>query len=349
MADLEGPLAVIQSTAPTRICDNGGWTDTWFAGHGQVFNVAVSPGAEVEIAVYPARDGESRVVIHAENFGGPYDMARPGLPWGPHPLIEAAIASMLLPLDLSLGVKVRSEAPPGAGTGTSAAVVVALIGALDALTPGRMSAYEVATAARRVETDKLGRQSGVQDQLASAYGGINFIEVTAYPEAVVSRVVAHPSVLSEFERRLLLVYLGKSHDSSAIHDQVIRRLEEQGPDSEAIAELRGTAARSRESLGRGDLEGLGRAMIENTEAQARLHPGLVGEGARAVIEIAKAHGASGFKVNGAGGDGGSITLLCSEKPGDPSVLSRSIEQASSAFRTIPIRLSRDGLRVWRSE
>ncbi len=50
-------------------------------------------------------------------------------------------------------------------------------------------------------------------------------------------------------------------------------------------------------------------MIENTEAQARLHPALISPEAASVIEIAKAHGALGWKVNGAGGDGGSLTIL----------------------------------------
>ena len=45
-------------------------------------------------------------------------------------------------------------------------------------------------------------------------------------------------------------------------------------------------------------------MIENTEAQERLHPELVSRDAHRVIEIAKEHGALGWKVNGAGGEGG---------------------------------------------
>jgi len=31
------PLSIINSVAPIRICDNGGWKDTWLAGHGQIF------------------------------------------------------------------------------------------------------------------------------------------------------------------------------------------------------------------------------------------------------------------------------------------------------------------------
>jgi D-glycero-alpha-D-manno-heptose-7-phosphate kinase len=343
------PLAVVNSVAPIRICDNGCWTDTWFAGHGQVFNLAVYPYAEVQVAIHPARDGAARLVIHPENFGEGYEVRHDAPPWGPHPLLEAAVAYMKVPRDLRLEVTIHSEAPAGAGTGTSAAVTVALVGALDALTPGRLTPHEAAAAAQRVETEMLGRQCGIQDQLASAYGGINYIEMFVYPHASVSPVLVPNPIWWELERRVLLVYLGKSHDSSALHEAVIRSLENAGPDSPAIVDLRRAAPRSRDALYAGDFRGLGQAMTESTEAQGRLHPALVGTEARRVIEIAKAHGALGWKVNGAGGEGGSLTLLCDESSPRKRALVREIEQDSPAFRSIPVYLSRHGLRVWRQE
>jgi len=349
MSETERPLAVVNSVAPIRICDNGCWTDTWFAGHGQVFNVAVYPYAEVQVAIRPARETAPRLMIHAENFGERYEPRHEAPPWGPHPLLEAAIAYMNVPRDLRLDVTIYSDAPAGAGTGTSAAVTVALIGALDALTPGQLTPHEVANAAQRVETEMLGRQCGIQDQLASAYGGINYIEMFDYPHASVSPVLVPDPIWWEFERRLVLVYLGKSHDSSALHEEVILSLQNAGPDSRAIAELRRQAPHSRDALYAGDFHALGRAMSESTEAQGRLHSALVGTEARQVIEIAKAHRALGWKVNGAGGEGGSLTLLCGENSADKRSLIRDIEQASEAFRSIPIYLSRHGLRVWREE
>ena len=349
MPETERPLAVVNSVAPIRICDNGCWTDTWFAGHGQVFNVAVYPYAEVQVAIHPARETAPRLMIHAENFGERYELRHEAPPWGPHPLLEAAIAYMKIPRDLRLDVTIHSDAPSGAGTGTSAAVTVALIGALDALTPGQLTPPEVANAAQRVETEMLGRQCGIQDQIASAYGGINFIEMFDYPHTSVSPVLLPDPIWWEFERRLVLVYLGKSHDSSAIHEEVIRSLQDAGPDSRAIAELRRQAPHSRDALYAGDFRALGRAMTESTEAQGRLHSALVGTEARQVIEIAKAHGALGWKVNGAGGEGGSLTLLCGESSAAKRSLIRDIEEASKAFRSIPIYLSRHGLRVWRED
>jgi D-glycero-alpha-D-manno-heptose-7-phosphate kinase len=349
--EAEPPLAVVNSVAPIRICDNGCWTDTWFAGHGQVFSVAVYPYAEVQVAIRRAGDGPTaeRIVLHPENLGGRYAVPEEAPPWGPHPLLEAAIAYMKVPRDLRLEVTIHSEAPAGAGTGTSAAVTVALLGALDVLTPGRLTPHEVAAAAQRVETEMLHRQCGIQDQLASAYGGVNYIEMFAYPHASVSPVLVPDPVWWELERRLLLVYLGRSHDSSAIHETVIRSLESAGPDSPAIVELRRTAKHSRDALSAGDFGALGRAMVESTEAQGRLHPALVGTEARRVIAIAREHGALGWKVNGAGGEGGSLTLLCGESSGRKRALVREIEQDSPAFRNIPIYLSRHGVRVWRQD
>jgi D-glycero-alpha-D-manno-heptose-7-phosphate kinase len=66
------PLRIINSAAPVRICDFGGWTDTWFAEHGKVLNLAVSPWAEVQIHVFP-NGGDQRILIHAENFDDEYE------------------------------------------------------------------------------------------------------------------------------------------------------------------------------------------------------------------------------------------------------------------------------------
>ncbi|MBN1934086.1 MAG: GHMP kinase, partial [Anaerolineae bacterium] len=239
-----------------------------------------------------------------------------------------------------------SEAPAGCSTGTSAAVSVALIGALDCLTPGRMTPHEVALAAHAVETNLLKQQSGIQDQLASAYGGINFIDMYQYPHASVSQIYVSNAVWWELERRLLLIFLGKSHSSSQVHDKVIAELENAGPDCPKLVPLRKTPAMSRDALYAGDFMALGGAMQINTAAQAELNLALVSADAQQVIDIVRAHGALGWKVNGAGGEGGSITLLCSDISSQKRELIRQIEAANPLFKNIPIYLSRFGLRTW---
>ena len=342
------PIRVVNSVAPIRICDNGGWTDTWFAEHGKVFNIGVYPYVEVQMHLFPYDGQKDRIIINVENYGERYAVRpdRPG--YDKHPLLEAAIDYMNVPDDVAFEVSIYSECPGGCSTGTSAAVTVALIGALDSLTPGQMTPHEVALTAQRIETEKLGLQCGIQDQLCSSYGGINYIEMFKYPHASVSQVRVPDRVWWELERRLALVFLGKSHSSSEVHEKVIKELEDAGPDCPKIEALRKTPEKSRDALYAGDLPALGQAMIENTQAQAELHPELVGQDAKEIIAIAQRYDALGWKVNGAGGDGGSVTLLCGDASTEKRKLIDDIHGANPLFQNIPIYLSRYGLRVWDS-
>ena len=96
----------------------------------------------------------------------------------------------------------------------------------------------------------------------------------------------------------------------------------------------------------GDFEMLGKAMIQNTEAQGRLNDALISPDARRIIDIAREHGAIGWKVNGAGGDGGSLTLLCNDSSSAKRALIGEVESDNNLFKNIPIYLSRTGLRTW---
>jgi D-glycero-alpha-D-manno-heptose-7-phosphate kinase len=343
------PLRVVNSAAPIRICDVGGWTDTWFAGHGKIFNIGVSPYVEVQIAVFPRSARAEQVVLYVENYGERFAIT-PGEPaYARHALLQAAIEEQPPPKEYAVDITIHSHVPAGASTGTSAAVTVALLGALDGLTPGRMSPHEIAYAAHRVETERLKLQSGIQDQLCAAYGSINYIEMSAYPSATVSQIQLPNHTWWELERRLVLIFLGKSHSSSAIHEQVIAGLEREGESSPRLEALRHTAERSRDAIYAGDFAALGRAMIDNTAAQAELHPALVSAEAHQLIRLAQEYGAIGWKVNGAGGDGGSVTLLCGSSASAQRSLTRAIAQAHPLFQPIPIYLSRSGLRVWESK
>ncbi len=335
----------ITATAPIRVCDIGGWTDTWFAGHGAVFSIAVAPRVEARLVSTPRAGAAGLVTVVARNYGDRYAFVAGRRPWGRHPIIEAAVESVGVPEGMDLEVTVASGVPPGASTGTSAAVAVAVLGALHRLHGHAPAAMDLASGAHRIETDWLGRQSGVQDQIASALGGVNFITIDPYPRAAAAPLRVPDAAWHELDRRLLLVYLGRGHDSSRAHEAVIRRLAAGGGEAGPLVLLRRAAASARDAVEAGDLGRLGEAMCISTDAQRALHEGLVGEGAERVVAAAREGGAPGWKVNGAGGDGGSVTVLCGESPGAPEAMARAIEAAVPVSRILPIRLSRAGLLV----
>jgi D-glycero-alpha-D-manno-heptose-7-phosphate kinase len=335
----------VRAAAPTRVADAGGWTDTWFAGHGRVCHVAVWPGAQVQVRV--GDDGTPGVAVHAAVDGARFTVG-PAAPPPPdrHRLLAAAVEEAELPAGLGLDVFVSADMPPGCATGTSAAVVVALLAALDRVAGRVRPPAELAAAAHRVETERLGLQSGVQDQLAAAHGGINDVRVE-WPAATVRPIPVAEDVRWEVERRLVLVFLGRAHHSSAVHEQVIASLAGAGAGGrERLDALRHCAAEAAEALEAGDVERWARALSANTDAQAGLHPALVADEAREVWELAAAHGATGWKINGAGGDGGSVTVVCGPDLADRHRFVEAVSVAGRPWRVVPVRLARDGARVW---
>lgn len=335
---------ILNAAAPIRICDIGGWTDTWFAGHGTIFNIAVYPYVEVQIRMADASELEHRVVISLENFNERFAVDPKQIVYEKHPLIEAALDVMAIPDDVSFEVNIFSTAPPGASTGTSAAVSVALIGALDSLTSGRLSPHEVAMLAHSLETEKLGLQCGIQDQLCSAYGGINFIQMHAFPHASVSPVLVPNSIWWELEQRLAVVYIGTPHSSNEVHKKVIAGMGENASCDPRLEELRRLASQAKNAVYTGDFSLLGETMNRNTDVQRALHKDLVCEKFEEIIDVSREFGVLGCKVNGAGGDGGSLTILTNGEA--PTKRKLFQELTRRGYDLLHIYLSRYGLRVW---
>lgn len=335
---------IVRADAPIRIADLGGWTDTWFAGHGAVCHLAVRPGVSVTVIPRPRDDGPA-LALNLRNFGERHVVPAGGRLTTGHRLLDAALAAAEAPEDLSYEVTIDSRVPPGASTGTSAALAVAVLAAFDRIANRDCDAPTLARRAHAVEVDRLGQQAGVQDQIAAAHGGITFIEITHYPSAIVTPVAATPQTRAALDARLVLVYLGRAHSSSDVHTEVIRSLDSVPANRRVLDRLRAAAREGRDALERGDLDAYGRALTANTEAQAALHPALVSDDAWRVGKMAAAHGAAGWKVNGAGGDGGSVTVLAGLDTDGHRSFADAVSTALPGAVLIPIALSGDGCRV----
>lgn len=339
-------LKTIHASAPLRMNDIGGWTDTWFSGEGNVLNMAVGPPVEVDIRVdSQSRKRPDRVCFHALDYGDSFRVDPDEPDYSIHPLLHGALDSLPVPEGLDLDITIRSFLPAGSSLGTSASVCVALLGALSALSPESRSEEDIAYLALRVETEKLGLQSGIQDQLCAAFGGISFIHMNSYPEAEVTRLTLDRTLRGELVRRLCLVYLGSAHSSSAIHQQVIASLEKGGPGFAQLKVLRDLAEEAKRSLLASDLARFGGVMVRNNEAQRGLHPGLISEEADRVIRIAAKYDALGWKVNGAGGQGGSLTILGCVSRDKREKMIREIDSLKQGIRRLPAVLTSEGLRV----
>jgi len=341
--------------APVRTADVGGWTDTWFARTGTVCNIALAQHATVRIrAWHPDAGGGGATRRRRAPSGGvrlvvamsgevyefePLDAS--ALP-GRHPMLEAAVAA--LPPPTPVTVEVGDDVVLGGGLGGSAAVLVALVAALSTLRDEGRGPLDLARLAHRCEVG-AGREAGVQDHIAAAFGGISAIEV-AYPDAARAEVLPDPSTRSALQRRLLTVSFGRAHSSSDVHREVIGRLSSPGGSATLVAldRIRAAGRAAIDSLRDDDLEGYGRALAENQEALRSMHPGTISNDAEELGRLAAAHGAAGWKVNGAGGAGGSMAVLASADPQRRRAFADAVA-ARAPWRVLDVSFDDDGVRT----
>ena len=90
-------------------------------------------------------------------------------------------------------------------------------------------------------------------------------------------------------------------------------------------------------------------MNENTDTQRQMNPKLVCDKFEQIIKTANKFGALGCKVNGAGGDGGTVTILCDGDMSRKRELACQIVKQMPGCEVIPIYLARHGLRVWEED
>ncbi len=220
-------------------------------------------------------------------------------------LLKAAVKRM--DIQSGLDIFVRADAPPGCGTGTSASVAVALIAALARYSKKSLVAHKIAELAHKLETEELKMESGVQDQYAAAYGGINFMEID-YPSVKISNIMIDEKKKCELESQLILVYLS-SRSSSEMHEAIIENFKKGVTETiESFETLKNCAHDMKKAILSDDIQEMGVVMNKNWEAQKNLHPLMMNPILEKTEKIARENGAIGFKVNGAGG-GGSATIL----------------------------------------
>ena len=328
--------AVIAVDVPVRVCDVGGWTDTWFAGHGIVCSLAAGPGVSVRAR---SRPGEGQVTLDLADYAVRFAARSAPVE---HALLAAAVAEAGAIEAIDVELHIASAVPPGSSLGTSSAICVGIIAALDALRGANRPVDELAAAAHRAEAGRLGRQAGVQDQVAAAHGGASLIAVIDYPRGRAPSdhrraghlAGARPAAPPRRLRRTPRLLGGPRRGDRRARGRGVIAAPPRGP--------AGPRHRGRSALVAGDLPRYGRALTAATEGQAALHPTLVSDDAWELIDRARHQQSLGWKVNGAGGAGGSLSILCR----DPAVRDRLRDEAARlGHQPLALRLSAEGTTV----
>ena len=203
----------------------------------------------------------------------------------------------------------HSDAPPGSGLGSSSALVVALVSALANHQDVSMTTHELAHLAWQVERIDMAIEGGLQDQYASAFGGINLLEFSG--EGVeVQPLKLRPAVLNELAYRLILVYTGQTRMSGDIIAQQVEGYRQEDPSvMAALDEMKTITRDMKDMLVRGRLDDFGDLLDAGWQSKKRLASGIATPQIDELYVEAKKAGALGGKITGAGG-GGHLLLFC---------------------------------------
>ena len=211
---------VIRGRAPLRISFGGGGTDVapfCVEQGGAIIGSTINKYAYCSIVPR----GDDQIIVHSLDFDMTvkYNTRENHVYDGKLDLVKAALKAM----EIRQGCEVylQCDAPPGSGLGTSSTVMVAMLTAMAQWKGTALDGYQLADLAYQVEREDLKIAGGYQDQYASTFGGINFIEFHGRNNVVVNPLRIKKEILHELQYNLLLCYTGNVHVSAnIIKDQV---------------------------------------------------------------------------------------------------------------------------------
>jgi len=252
-----------------------------------------------------------------------------------HPIVRECLIRHRIPKGMEIAS--FADVPAGTGLGSSSAFTVGLLHALEAYCGRSASAAALAAAACDVELNKLGEPIGKQDQYASAFGGLNYIQFNPDDSVDVQPIAIKPDILQELERRLMMFHIGQERSAAAILSEQSANMNDPGKTAR-VDRMVQLASEFRRALEASQLGECGPLLHENWTLKRELADGVSSELVDQIYREALDSGASGGKLLGAG-TGGFLLLYCEPE------LQEKVRSRLKGLREMPFRFSDAGSQV----
>ena len=329
-----------RARAPVRISFGGGGSDLthYFSSNdgGAVINTTISLYSHATLRI---RDDEQIIInsldlgesLRAENLSAALsENSKFGL-------IQALLRA--ISPDFGFELYLHSDFPMRSGLGGSAVVSASVLGCFNQFRRDQWDLHELAEIAYQAERHHLDVAGGWQDQYATVFGGFNFMEFRM-EQNIVHPLRVHPDTLLELEECLVLCDTGTAHDSGDIHQD--QRQQMASADVRAIMETSVKLSyEMRNDLLRGRLFQFGKSLDKAWEFKRQFSDKISSARFDSIYDNAKAQGAIGGKLLGAGGGG---FFLFYVPPYSKHQLITHLEVSGLKIR--PFRFEPQGLQAW---
>jgi D-glycero-alpha-D-manno-heptose-7-phosphate kinase len=251
-----------------------------------------------------------------------------------HGLIREAMR--MTGVESGVEVTLLSDIPSeGSGLGSSSSFTVGLLNAFYAYRGEQVTAERLASEACQIEIERLGKPIGKQDQYIAAYGGLRGFRFRRDGTVDVKALRVPGGKLRELSSRLHLFFTGATRQADGILAEQKGATRDRLGELDAIKQL---AVELEPALEARDFDRLGKVLHENWELKRRLASGISNPAIEEMYARARASGALGGKICGAGG-GGFLLVYCA--PDRQERLAKGMHD----YRVLPFQLERDGSKV----
>lgn len=324
---------MIISKTPLRASFFGGGTDfrdyyeNGKYGYGTVISTTLN--MYVYIVVNRRFDDHIRVCYTKNEFVDHVDKIQ-------HNIIREALK--LMEIERGIDIVYSADLPlssAGVGLASSSAMAVGVLNALYAYRGLRVSTTELARKACEIEIDRLHNPIGVQDQYAVAHGGFNQYKFWGNGEVTIAPIVCTKKTIRELKDSLMLFYTGITRVSSDILQEQKQGIVEKQSVLDQMVEMTEDAYRL---LERGDVQKWGAMLDVAWALKKSMASKITNPAIEQMYQSAKAAGAAGGKVLGAGGGGFLLLSVPVEKQ-------QCVREALKDYKLVPFDFEPEGSHI----
>jgi D-glycero-alpha-D-manno-heptose-7-phosphate kinase len=297
---------MIISRTPYRISFFGGGTDypVWYEKHGgAVLAAAINRYCYIFCRRLPPFFEHRHSIVYSriELTKEVNDIA--------HPAVREAFRFM--GVEDGLDVHHIGDLPKQTGLGTSSSFAVGLLNALHALKGEMTTPEQLAREATHIERDMCGDNVGSQDQVTAAHGGVNLIRFLPGDIITVHPVIVSAERFQLLQDHLMLLFTGFSRVASEIAAEQIRNTPKRETELRRMQDM---VEEGVNILRQGrDLRGFGELLHEGWQLKRTLSNRISNADIDGIYDQARAAGALGGKLCGAGGGGFLLLFVEPEK------------------------------------
>ena len=329
----------VRCVAPVRISFGGGGSDLthyFLNAQGAVINTTISLYCHATLKVRE----DLKVVIDSQDLGEILDkesLEEALIEQGKFGLILSVL--QVIKPNFGFDLYLNSDFSVGSGLGGSAAVSCAVLGCFNELRKDKWDKYELAEMAFQAERFILGISGGWQDQYATVFGGINFIEFTKEQNIIHPLRIDNQTIL-ELEESLILCNTGINHESGKIHDNQRETMKNANIQKKVKSNVELTYE-MKNNLLRGKLLDLGKNLHKAWQLKKQFSIEISNSNIDSIYQLAIDNGAVGGKLLGAGGGG---YFLFYVPPFEKNKLLTALNKMGLKGQSI--KFTDEGLRSW---